>query len=362
MLKKMNSLEKENGDLKRLQQKSDSELLTLKQMQNATQANLESAISRNDVMKNELRRHLTKAQLDRIFDKKNSRWEKQDIENSIALLALGNKSYQFIREEMKIPLPSVRTVKRHLAKIDLSPGILTTSIKLMEYQAKSMSKLEKCAAFCFDEVMVYQKYVKDTSRDIVIEPKRNMQVIFLRGIYKNWKEPIFFDFDRSMTVPLVEDLLRILHKSGFEVVVMDCDMGKSNEKFYRDLGATPENPFFLHPASQEKVFCMFDAPHLLKLGRNHLLDKGYDLAPSGSGPSKQLATIDPLLELIKLTNVDIPAHRVTLSHLMVKGPERQSVREAAQVLSRRSSLALDKAGSLGEIKSAHYKVRNIPNF
>lgn len=354
-LKKIKALEKENEELKRQQKKFDLEKDKMISQNSSLFEELQKSNKNLDSIKNALLNHLSAAQVDRIIYNKNSRWSDTDINTAIALLALGKKSFVFMRDEMKIPLPSVRTVKRYLSKIDLRPGTILSTVELMSFEGKKMSRLQKISAACFDEVMVKQKYVYDSSHDIVVAPKRSMQVVFLRGIFDNWKEPIFFDFDRPMTATLIEELLRTLHKAGFEVVCLDCDMGRSNETCYTSLGATPDKPYFAHPVSNEPVFCIFDAPHLLKLGRNHLLDRGYDFAP-GTGSPKRVATVDPLFELIKLTKVDIPAHKVTLSHLIVKGPDRQNVKLASQVCSGKTSLALDKAGCLGELKSHNYKV------
>lgn len=102
------------------------------------------------------------------------------------------------------------------------------------------------------------------------------------------------------------------------------------------------NIFFLHPENENlKIHVFADAPHLIKLLRNHFLD--HDFTSDG-------VTIDRtcLEKLLKASNSDLKmAYKLSRYHLDVKGTERQKVWPAVQIFSNQVSKAIDWCGRSG---------------
>jgi len=76
-----------------------------------------------------------------------------------------------------------------------------------------------------------------------------------------------------MTKDLLFKIIEELHKIGFNVISMVNDMGPSNMALWRSLNISIENTSFKHPNTGNSIHIFADVPHLLKLARNHLLDK-----------------------------------------------------------------------------------------
>lgn len=57
--------------------------------------------------------------------------------------------------------------------------------------------------------------------------------------------------------------------ASFSLKVIVSDLGSTNAGALKILGVTKENPFYLF--GNEKIYCLFDFPHLLKCIRNNLL-------------------------------------------------------------------------------------------
>lgn len=306
--------------------------------------------------KEALQKIFTPAQVARIFSGKQAHWDEVDLSKAIVILGLSPKAYAYLRDECNLPLPSISSVKRYLANIEIQPGVLQCLINIMSIEGQKMTELERVVALSFDEVMIARRYSYDVKNDQVLEPKRSLQVVFARGIFKNWKEPVFFDFDCPMTETIVDEILVSLHKAGFSVISLACDLGKSNISLYTKKGVTSEKPYFEHPITKQPVFCIFDPPHQLKLGRNHLLDRGYDLNPALKR-NKQLATTEPIKQLFTAVGViDFGQLSITPHHLTVKGPQRQDVRKACQVLSNKTARGLMIAGQAGVLNAKNYEV------
>ena len=52
-------------------------------------------------------------------------YDHQTIQDAVTTYAqVGTTNYEFIREHMKLPIPALTTIRRHLQGIDSSPGIL----------------------------------------------------------------------------------------------------------------------------------------------------------------------------------------------------------------------------------------------
>lgn len=94
--------------------------------------------------------------------------------------------------------------------------------------------------------------------------------------------------------------------------------------------------YFSHPMDQTmKIFVFADVPHLMKLARNNLFDSGFFI-------DGKLITKDILEDLVTLNSGELKiAFNLTKVHLDAKGNQRQSVKLAAQVFSRRNAKAIE---------------------
>lgn len=76
-----------------------------------------------------------------------------------------------------------------------------------------------------------------------------------------------------MTKEILFKIIEELSVIGFHVVSIVSDMGSTNISLWKSLHISIDNTAFEHPTTKTKVYVFADVPHLLKLARNHLLDK-----------------------------------------------------------------------------------------
>jgi len=81
-----------------------------------------------------------------------------------------------------------------------------------------------------------------------------------------------------MTKDLLFNIISEIHNSGFEVVPLVSDMEPTNIGLWKNSHITPSSSWFINPVSRNRVHVFADVPHLLKLARNHFIDKGFDLS------------------------------------------------------------------------------------
>jgi hypothetical protein len=65
-------------------------------------------------------------------------------------------------------------------------------------------------------------------KKMTITPSKYVQVIMVRGIIGNWKQPIFFDYGRKITKNLLFKIITKLENIGYPVYALNCDLGGSN--------------------------------------------------------------------------------------------------------------------------------------
>jgi len=124
------------------------------------------------------------------------------------------------------PLPGESTLRRWANKIDISPGILSFVLRLME--TYDLPEIDKVSALLFDEMKVKNSYEFDRNSDTLLKPSNYVQVIMARGLFCNWKQPLFYDFDRKISKPLLFEIINRLDNIGFKVVAITNDLGGGN--------------------------------------------------------------------------------------------------------------------------------------
>jgi len=137
-----------------------------------------------------------------------------------------------------------------------------------------------------------------------------------------------------MTPELLRSVISAAESHRIQVWSISCDLG--NHGLVNGLGVSPEKPFFQNPAEVERRIFMFpDAPHLLKLLRNHLLDHGFVLK---DGTEILRSDIEKIL---MIDNGELKIHhRLLPIHFTCKNSTRQRVRLAAQLISHTTATAV----------------------
>lgn len=212
-------------------------------------------------------------------------------------------------------------------------GLLLDVINIMKLNGDTLENYEKLTVLMFDEVKVSSTIEYDVLRDEFIGPHNQMQVVMARGIASQWKQPVFVDFDQKMTKDILFNIIENLDKIGFKVISCVSDCGGGNVGLWKALEVNYEQPTFFLPNGRN-VVCIPDAPHVLKLIRNWLIDTGFNV-------EDKIINKKPLEALISLTSTELSVcHKLRKEHLSCEGSQRQMVSLATQLLSHTTSTAL----------------------
>ena len=182
---------------------------------------------------------------------------------------------------------------RWLSSVDAKPGLNQMMLDMLERRRQEDEAKYGCVTLMLD-AMAIKKHVQyvpqtQTMSGFVDMGDRSNQtdiatealVFMVVGVQGYWKAPIAYYLTKTLTPEtqkvLVVHALEELHKRQIKVVCMTMDGHASNISMCNQLGcelkANPSEPmktYFLHPVTQDQVFVMMDACHMLKLTRNML--------------------------------------------------------------------------------------------
>jgi hypothetical protein len=285
---------------------------------------------------NAMKKFFTKNQMDLLLKRrKRVNWTSEEAASAFTLRYYSKKSYLYVKSTLQFPLPGLSSLRRWASKLKITNGILTNILKFMQLAGESMNDFEKTVVLCFDEVKVKNVLEYDVGNDRILGPHNYMQCAMARGLFSNWKQPIYLDFDKKMTPDILLTIIEKLFEISFNVVAIVSDCGSTNVGLWKNLGITTSNTSFKHPISNNNIFVFADVPHLLKLIRNWLLDTGF-LLEDGS-----LINKNPLEELLKLTDTEVNVcYKLSKKHIECSGPQRQNVRLAVELLSETTAKAI----------------------
>ncbi|KAF0712220.1 Uncharacterized protein FWK35_00026235, partial [Aphis craccivora] len=151
---------------------------------------------------------------------------------------------------------TLSTLRSWACKFSVDQGILYQVLSLLKAKGESMSRNDKITVISFDETSISRKICYDKGKDQIIGPHKCVQVVMAIG------------------KGLVSSLAKFLYV-GFEVVALVSDMGPTNIGLWKSLNITPSSPSFINPVTLKNIHVFADVPHLLKLIRNHFIDRGF---------------------------------------------------------------------------------------
>ena len=99
----------------------------------------------------------------------------------------------------------------------------------------------------------------------------------IRGVFTKFLIPVYYSHDGVMEPEELKEIIDKIQAFGFDVCGITADNHPSNVSLAKKLGCTDDDPKFPNPSvghEGEFVWFLFDAVHLIKCLRNHLIDQG----------------------------------------------------------------------------------------
>lgn len=292
---------------------------------------------------------------------KSKKYNVAERELSQNIFYRSQNAYKFLRDRLGFRLPHVSTFYRWAPVKGLQPGFQNNAHCFLKAKFASLSQRERNVVLIFDEIRIRPNLTYNIKNDLIdgfedqgVDRKRlygnEICVFMVNGLFDSWKSILNY-FVSANSVKgvnlksILENNLTICQELGLKVCAIVCDQGPNNRKAYQLLGVTEEKPFTIF--NNEKIFCFYDFPHLLKSMRNVLL-KSDMLTPDGN------VSFDVFREIFNLErdNVAKTCLKFTSSHIAPNAFEKMSVRLATETFSRTTAASIQTAHQLNCLKNS----------
>lgn len=286
---------------------------------------------------------------------------------SLSLYKQSPKSYRLLSK--MFVLPCRKTLSNMLAFIPINTGIDPTLMKVLKENVKNLKPKYRFCSILFDEISLNAGLQYNSNEGTIYGFEENSSgrtqqfadhslVFMVRGIVKNFKQPICYSFCKSTTnrhdlAHQIREVIKAVQSTGLKVISTICDQGATNsaainilindtKAYYWKNNKEYNGDFyeveykFGNSTELIKIFHLFDPPHLLKGIRNNLLTKNVSFDMDG----EKVASWRDIMNLYELDS-GIPdvkmLPRLTKEHVVPNEIRKMKVRNAAQVLSQRVS-------------------------
>lgn len=293
-------------------------------------------------------------------NKKQEKGRRFTIQEKIVALSILKQSprgYRFFRKIFILPTP--QTLIKLVQKSHIGPGLNKNIFSQLKKRSEKMTKEEKLCIIIYDEISLKPHITYTERKDKVIgfvddgeerkpEFADHAQVFMVRGLMKNYKQPLSYTFAASATkgpelAKQIKQIITEIQKAGLTVVASVCDQGSNNRQALRILvnetrgiylrrGETiKENTILING---QEIIPLFDPPHLLKGIRNNLLTKNLIYTKDGVANTAKWSHLlllhkeNPGYKGVKL----IP--KLTDYHVNPEKINKMKVKYASQVFSR----------------------------
>lgn len=282
-------------------------------------------------------------------DAKGRRWTLDDKLLALSIYKRSPRTYSYLCH--LLVLPSVRTLQALLHKLPMKTGINADVLSQLKKSVQKMKPRDRNCILMFDEIALQKRLIYNENSGTVEgfedfgsqgrtgKLADHALVFMIQGLAKRYKQPVAFYLSNSTTKTMVlqniiVEVIKSLQNVGFKVVATVCDQGATNRGAVQYLASKVEkNPGTYFMVNGERVYYLFDIPHLFKSLRNNFIGN----LLKWNGKMARWSNIESLVALDKRL---FRMHRLTNSHVQPKGKTRMKVKYAVQTLSQTTAACL----------------------
>ena len=114
---------------------------------------------------------------------------------------------------------------------------------LLKVKASENDERDNVVVLMVDAVHLKKDLSYDSTEDKFIGPHSRANVMLLRGLFKNFKIPIWYKFDSVLKSDEFIEIITKIESAGYHVVAITADMAKENQ-----------NPRQFEPWSARTIF------------------------------------------------------------------------------------------------------------
>lgn len=287
--------------------------------------------------------------------KKGRRYSKVKKNFCMGLYFQSPRAYRFMSKIFH--LPTTRMIRYWLSDVYMEVGWNNSVFSFLEKKSSTMSTEDKLCGITFDAISIKSGVYYQQSNDKIVgfedcgqycqgeKPAQYAMVFMAKGLCRKWKHVLgYFLFSKSISAEILKnmiyDCITKLTSCGFHPKFIVCDQDATNRCAFSKMNISAAKPYI--DFQNDKIFCFYDTPHLLKSTRN--IFTKYDIQ-IGNDIARWNHVVH-FYESDKIHPIRI-APKLTDSHIDSNSFEKMKVKYATQILSRTVASGLYTYASLG---------------
>lgn len=233
-------------------------------------------------------------------------WSPAELSKAYSLQKLSKSFYCYVQDRFSLPLPPSIDVDRFIDGITVTKGLLTSMMQILEFDGETMGEVERVTILQISELKMESIYEYDDNLDNIVGPHTSMTVVVARGLYSDWSQAVYLNFDVSAMKPVLNMIIEELHKIKFPVVACVCKYVDGEQSIWSEYSIGMGCNYFSHPVTTDFIYTFYYIDDLMLATRNNFVENGFMTETCRINMS-------PLAELIKTHDLRFPIRSETLT-------------------------------------------------
>lgn len=255
-------------------------------------------------------------------------WSMAELAKAYSLQKLSKPFYQYVQDRFALPLPPPNDVNKYIGDIHLTRGLLTQMVQILEYDGETMSDLDKVTVLQISQVPLNPIFEYDIDTDNIIGPHRSMTVVVARGLYSNWTQAVYLNFDTTTFKLSLNLVIEELHKIKFPVVACVCQYVDGKPNLWNELSVNAGCNYFSHPITTDFIYAFYYIDDLLLTMQRYFLKNGFTTTDNG-----QTITKDAIEKLLSHENTKVPINKDVIN----LNADTATIKNAIQLFSKQTA-------------------------
>lgn len=199
-------------------------------------------------------------------------WTNAELCKAFSLQKLSSPLFNYMRDKFSIPLPRPEEVKKFTQDVQLTRGLQKTMLQILENDGEILRDYERVTILQISYINTVELFEYDENTDNILGPHKYLALVVARGLYKDWSQLIYLNFDTKVNKQNLNCAIEALYKVKFNVAGCVSNFQESKSTLWSELDIGYGKNFFLHPITNEHIYAFYYLDDLLAATNKHFID------------------------------------------------------------------------------------------
>lgn len=199
-------------------------------------------------------------------------WTHTELCKAFSLQRLNIPLFNYMCSKFSIPLPQEDDISKFVRNVQLVRGLQTTMLQILENAGEVYKDHERIVVLQVSYVKIAEQFEYDERSDSIWGPHKFLTAIVARGLYSDWSQLMYVNFDVRVTKLNLNSVIEALHKINFSVVACTCNFEDSPSDLWTELDVSCGKNYFLHPITNEQIYAFYYVDDLLVATNKQFID------------------------------------------------------------------------------------------